>query len=64
MSYKYAREKAFATIAEKVAELQCAIADLQSVFETKEFGLEEWSESLSNDVDELEQEVFAEDEDE
>ncbi len=54
----YAAEKALQTVAEKVAELQNAIMDLASVFETNEFGLEEWSEGLGLCYDDLHYEVM------
>lgn len=54
----YTAEKAFWTVAQKVAELQSAIADLESCFETHAFGLNEWSEDLSNCIDDLEAEVM------
>ena len=60
----YAAEKALQTVAQKVAELQNAIMDLASVFETNEFGLEEWCDDLSVCYDDLHQEVMAEEDDE
>lgn len=62
MSDRYMTQKAFGTVAGKVAELQDAIADLASVFETNGVGLDEWCEDLTTVLEELEQEVFAEDE--
>lgn len=51
-------EKAFDAVAEKVAELKKAIAELQAIFETNAVGLDEWSDDLSDTLYELEEEVY------
>lgn len=45
---------AFKEVERKVHELQTAIANLAYVCETNSFGLEEWSESLEEDLSDLE----------